>query len=119
MACENGDPIQFEFNSADATAGTGLLRLRAEGGVSRALAPTERFIIRAFTGSIAAAVLNAVIFDSADATVDNDEILAVLGLGSSSGNGLEQAAAVGRVPRVKAAIAGQVYIAGHGVIVNG
>jgi hypothetical protein len=117
---ENGEPVQFEFKSTDATTAA-VISIRSEGGSARTLASTERFILRSFTGSIAAAVLNAVIFDDAntDGNIDAGEIMAVLGLASANGCGLQQAAGPGRVPKVKAAVAGQVYIAGHGVIVNG
>lgn len=116
----HGEQVQFEFNSADATTAA-VISIRSEGGAARTLLATERFILQAFTGSIAVAVLNAVIFDDADAdgAIDAGEIMAVLGLGSANACGLNQAAGPGRVPKVKASVAGQVYIAGHGIIVNG
>lgn len=120
MSCQNGEPIQFEFNSTDATTAA-VISIRSEGGAARTLATDERVIIQSFTGSIAADVLNAIIFDDADAdgNLDAGELLAVLGLGASSGHDLNAAAGKGRVPKVKAAVAGQVYIAGSGVIVKG
>lgn len=116
----NGEPVQFEFNSADATTAA-VISIRSEGGAARVLAIDERFILRSFTGSIAAAALNAVIFsdNDNDATIDAGEIMAVMGLGSSHGSCLDQAAGLGIVPKVKAAVAGQIYLAGHGVIVKG
>lgn len=115
---ENGEPVEFEFNSADATAGA-VISIRSEGGGARTLAVNERFILRSFTGSIAAAVLNAVMFKGADATVDAGELMAAFGLGSSNGSDLNQSGTLGAVPRIKAAVAGQIYVVGHGVITLG
>lgn len=115
-----GEPVNFEFSSADATTAAAIT-LRSAGGATRTLGSEERFTLIGFTGSIAAAVINAVIFsdDDADGNLDAGELMAVMGLGSSNGSALYQAATKGITPKVKAANAGQIYLAGYGIITKG
>jgi hypothetical protein len=120
-----GDPVSFEFSSADASAGSGTLTIRRAGNTSVAytLAANERLVINSLTAVLASGANPAVIYDDANANnaVDAGERLFILGTGvndiaSFEGPDNGQAGGLGRAPKVKAAAAGQIDIAGNGYI---
>lgn len=116
-----GEPVEFEFSSADASSAA-VLVMRSSGlRASRALAANERLIIHGFSGVIAAGANPTKIIGDADAdgNVDAGELMAVLGTGVNNMADMEMAGEKGAMPKVKAAGAGQVDIAGWGVVVTG
>lgn len=120
MSCP-GEPVNFEFSSANATTAAAIT-LRDEGGTTtRTLASNERFILQAYTGHVDSDAGIVQMFNDVDGdgNVDANEIMAVMIYGSSSGSDLQQATSRGFTPKVKAAMAGNVVLAGRGVIVKG
>lgn len=120
MSCNEGSPINFEFSSADASTSAPLV-LRDAGGTTHALAATERVILDTVTAVLVSGASPAVIFS--DANADNaltaGERMVILGTGNNDCQALGAVGAVGVTPRVKAAGAGQIDIAGSGRIVKG
>lgn len=117
----SGDPVQFEFSSADVTTAAPLV-LRDAGGAARTLSATERLILQTVNVYAAASALTVDIFDDADAdgTVDAGERLLRVGEGFANvpfvGKDGGTAGGRGRVPKVKAGGAAVVTVTGIGVI---
>lgn len=118
-----GDPVKLEFSSADATTAAAMT-MYDNGGAARTIKPTERLVIVHVSASLAAAVLSAIIFDDVDGggTVGSGERLAVLGIGPNSleysfGDG-GPACGQGRVPKIKAAVAGQIDVVAIGYLMT-
>lgn len=121
----HGEPIEFEFSSANATTAAELT-LRTAGSVTaRALAADERVILQAGHAYAAAGATLVTIFSDADNdnAVDAGERMAVFGDGHTSfdfcGTGGGISGAKGIVPHVIASGAAQVSITGVGVIIKG
>jgi hypothetical protein len=120
-----GDPVQIEFTSADATTAAAVSLRHAGGAAISALAANERLIISSISASLAAAVLHAEIFNDTDAdgNVDAGELLVALSLGPNHWNigspDFGTACRLATIPKVKAAVAGAIQIAGVGYLVKG
>lgn len=118
----SGEPVEFEFNSADAQTAAVLLMRSAGARTSRTLGAHERLIIQSLVSQIT--TTTAFIFADTDGggTLDAGDLMVPLGTGNSSivfdGTGDGIAGAVGVMPKVKAAAAGQIYIAGIGLVVK-
>lgn len=120
-----GDPVQIEFSSDDATTAAAVSLRHAGGAAITALAANERLIVNSLSGALAAAVLHAELFNDADGdgNIDAGEILACFGIGPNHVHfeGPDEGTACGlaTIPKIKAAVAGFVRIAGVGFIVKG
>lgn len=122
-----GDPVEFEFNSADASTAAALVLRQSGDRSSRTLASGERFVMEQLVAHIVAADassahITAVITADTDGDGDLDagDLMAVIGGGSvhaSFPNGM--AGALGVIPKVLASASGQIYIAGTGYIMQG
>lgn len=119
---QQGETVNFQFSSADASTAAAVGIFNADGGV-RTLGANERLIVDTLQGSLAAAVLTLNIFADANAggTVGSGERVAVFGPGNNffeaneEGYGLP----VGIGLSAKASGAGQVDVTGSGRIVKG
>lgn len=124
MAECQGDPIQFELSSADASAAVALTIRRSGSNAAYTLGADERVILQTVNGNVVAGV-TVQVFDDADAdgNVDDGERLLVIGPGMSNTvfEGVDggTAGGKGRVPKVKASGAGQIDITGIGAIIKG
>lgn len=120
-----GDPCQFEFSSADATTAAVLTIRKAGQSTVHSLTSTQRVVICSLTAFLVSGAGLVDIFSDAnsDGVVDVNERMVVLGTGVNNVdfNGPDggTAGARGLVPKVKAAAAGQVSIAGVGYIIDG
>jgi len=120
----NGEPIEFDLNTSNATAAVPLV-LRSHGdGAERVLAANERMIIYNLGIYANSSVGTAVIFADHDGdglvgtyeallrfvgTAQNEQFASVLGW----------AGAIGQIPLVVSLGAGLLTITGQGVIVKG
>ncbi len=124
---DRGEPVEFEFLSADATT-AGALVIRTAGGAARTLASDERLVIDtidahiAETASPADNVIAWIIRDTdEDGDLDAGDLLAVLqgGGNHSSFWPTGMAGAKGVIPKVLADAAAQITIAGNGYVMKG
>lgn len=120
----HGDPIQFEFSSADATTAAPLV-IRDAGGLTHTLNANERVYIQTLNIQAAAGTGTVTIFDDrdGDGVADAGERMLLVGEGFSNvpfvGTDEGTAGGVGRVPKVQAVAAGQISITGIGIIRRG
>lgn len=117
MVC--GDPVKFEFSSADATTAAAVTLYDANG-VARPLATGERFVLTDLTGNAAGAAGTVKLLsdNDADAAVDAGETMAVFAGAVGLNFGTEVYAKKNITPKVKAAAAGQVDLVGVGVVIR-
>ena len=124
MSC-SGKPVEFELNSADASTAAALVLREAGARTSVTLGAEDRLIIQALTAHVVTATYVNIIADTdEDGDLDAGDLMVVLSTGNNSvdlsgstGGGI--AGAKGVMPKVLAQAAGQVFIAGVGVIVRG
>lgn len=115
-----GEPINWEFSSADARTAAAI-RIRDAGGVFRTLAATERVTITSLSQQATAGAQPIFLFDDAndDGNVGADELLAVWANGMAAFAPIIAVATLGKTPKVKATGAGQIYVCGSGYITKG
>lgn len=118
----NGEPVEFELNSTDASTAAALV-LRSAGGGARTLATDERLIIESLNSHITTATAFIFRDDDSGGTLGAHELMVPLGTGVTNVafTGKEEgiSGAKGLMPKVKASGAGQIYIAGVGRVVKG
>jgi len=122
---DRGEPVRLEFSSADVTIAAEIT-LWDGNSIARPLAEEERLIILSLSIHAAAAVTTLALFDDLDedGNVDAGEklfyksVAAALAF-SISYEGEGQSAGKGRMPKVKAGVAGTVDITGNGYIIKG
>lgn len=121
-----GEPVEFEVSSADASTAVPFVIRAAGSRATRTLAANEMLLIQSFTaflevgdGSNSARVIADT---DGDGDYDAGDLIAAFGEGPTAadfcgtGNGI--CGAPGVVPKVLAAAAGQIDLAGVGVIVK-
>ena len=128
MSHTQGEPVEFEFISADAQTSSVILLRNAGDRGSRTLADDERLVIEQISGYILAAdAASARITATLDADTDGDgdldagDLMAVFGGGQFAHNYTPNgmAGALGRMPKVDASAAGLIRLAGNGYIMKG
>lgn len=118
-----GDPIEFEFSSADASGGgTARLVLRKAGGRdSVTLGANDRVILLTLAGNVTTTTAKVLADTDGDLDADAGDLMAQLSTGRNfvtfGPNGMSGALA--RIPSVLAAAGGQIDISGTGVIIRG
>lgn len=122
-----GEPVEFEFLSADARTASPLV-LRDAGGDERTLEDDERLIILVLDAHIAEAaspqddIIAWIIRDAdEDGDLDAGDLLAVLlgGGNHSSFIPVGMAGVKGVMPKVLASAAAQITLTGNGYIMKG
>lgn len=124
MSC-SGKPVEFELNSADASTAAALVLREAGARAALTLGAEDRLIIQTVTAKVTTATHANIIADTdGDGDLDAGDLMVALftggnsiDLSGSTGGGI--AGAKGVVPKVLAQAAGQIYLAGTGVIVRG
>lgn len=115
-----GEPIEFEFVSSDASTAAPIVLRTAGSRTSRTLESTERVIVTNINAVIGAITVNLIADSDADGDVDDGDRMAVLGEGAHSPDfgcaGI--CGAMGILPKVIASGAGAISITGVGVIVR-
>ncbi len=118
-----GDPIEFEFSSADASTAAPLVLRLAGKRESLALAASDRFILHSVNGSVATTTAQIIADTDGDGDVDAHDMMVALGTGinnaSFEGIGGGIAGSPGVIPKVKAAAGGQITLTGTGCRVKG
>jgi len=115
-----GETVQIEFSSADATTAA-VITIKDANLVTRTLLSSERLLIDTLNATLAAAVTLLEIFsDDGDGNVEALERIASFGPNCGNFVAGEEGfpCHVGTTPKAKAANAGQVTVTGSGRIVN-
>lgn len=119
MSCQ-GEPVQIEFSSADASAAAAVSLFNADGA-ARTLAAHERLLIDSGTVTVVTTTATLITDGDGDGAVDAGERIGVFAAGTNPFEFGEEgfACPIGKTPKVKGAAAGQIDLVATGRIVKG
>ncbi len=125
---QRGEPVEFEFSSADASTAAPIVLRNSGGRDSRTLEADERLVIEQVSGYILQAAsaevdITAVLTADTDGDGDLDagDLMAVFGGGALAHDFTPSgmSGTLGVMPKVLASAAGLIRITGNGYIMKG